>query len=125
MSQKNILIVENDPSLCVLLEFLITENGYNPIIVDDGTKALEMAQIHQPDLILLETKLPNQSGFKICQSLKGIPSLQDKKVILLISTDREEDIKKGNALGATGYLRKPFSARELVAMIRKLMGDFS
>ncbi len=123
--KKKVLIVEDDPVIVISLEFLMDENGYAVFIAKTGEEALELAEEHEPDLILLDVMLPQRTGFEVCQILRAQDKFQDTKIVLLTAKGREVDIKKGLTLGADAYITKPFSTRDLVKTVHDILADES
>ena len=89
------------------------------LLAEDGPRALEMARSRQPDVILLDVRLPGMSGFDVCQQLRREGRRQP--VLMLTARDEELDKVLGLELGADDYVVKPFALRELVARIRALL----
>jgi DNA-binding response OmpR family regulator len=81
-----------------------------------------MAESH-PDLILLDVMLPLKNGFEVCQKIRQTPQWQGTRIIMLTAKGRDIEVSKGLALGADAYITKPFSTKELMAEVRKLLGD--
>jgi DNA-binding response OmpR family regulator len=113
-----ILIVEDEPTLRATLRYNFERAGYEVAVADDGHEALEQAQRHQPDVVVLDLMLPGLDGFEVCRALR-----RDSSVPVLMLTARDDEIDKvvGLELGADDYLTKPFSVRELHARIRALL----
>ena len=76
----------------------------------------------RPDLILLDIMLPKKDGFEVCQQIRANPEWQQVKVVMLTAKGRDTEVTKGLALGADAYVTKPFSTKDLVAQVRKLLG---
>lgn len=117
MSDKRmkILVVEDEPSLIFTLRDTLESEGYDVVVSEEGTQAIEMVKEHKPDLMLLDIMLPGKSGYDIMEELR-----KDKytfPVIMLTAKDQEPDKVKGLSLGADDYLTKPFGVKELLARI--------
>lgn len=123
MSNKKILIVEDDPVIVISLEFLMKENGYETILTNNGEDAISKAKSEKPDLILLDIMLPNRSGLDVCQTLRNQSEYDSVKIVLLTAKGREVDVNKGISFGADAYITKPFSTRELVRKVEELLGE--
>ncbi|MGH2544391.1 MAG: response regulator transcription factor, partial [Ardenticatenaceae bacterium] len=119
MSQERILIVEDEPAVARGLEYGLTDAGFEVLRADRGNKALELARTAQPDLILLDIRLPDMSGFDVCRQLRGEGHRQP--ILMLTARDEEVDKVLGLELGADDYVVKPFSLRELISRIRALL----
>lgn len=113
-----ILLVEDNESIILGLEYLLQEEGYQTetaVTVDEARKAVEH---RPPDLILLDVSLPDGNGFRFCRSVKeksGIP------VIFLTAKEEETDVVRGFELGADDYIIKPFRNRELISRIKNVL----
>lgn len=120
MRQK-ILIVEDERALQDLLRLHLTEAGFETTSVERGEEALLKAYSLQPSLILLDIKLPGIDGFEVCKRLRE--DSRTRKTPVLILTARGEEIDKvlGFELGATDYVTKPFSPRELVLRVKAIL----
>ncbi|MDG5767947.1 response regulator transcription factor [Balneolales bacterium ANBcel1] len=118
MSHKNpvIMIVEDEPSLIFTLRDTLENEGYDTIVAENGSKALEMLQEQKPDLMILDIMLPGLSGFDVCQKVR------ERKltfpIIILTARDQEIDKVTGLNIGADDYITKPFGVKELLARIK-------
>ncbi len=115
MSSSKILIVEDDTALQTALVYSLSKEGYKIFVESNGSKALEIARLEKPDLILLDVMLPGMSGLEVCRILRV-----GSRVPIIMLTARTEEVDKvaGLDLGADDYITKPFSTRELLARIR-------
>jgi DNA-binding response OmpR family regulator len=120
MTQK-IIIVNDEPSIAVPLEFLMQHNGYDVLVAQSGEEAVELISKNIPDLILLDVMLPGINGFEVCEIIKLNPDWKKIKVIFLTAHDSELDIAKGLMLGADDYITKPFSNATLVGKVKNLL----
>ena len=118
---KNILIVDDEPSIIVPLQFLMEQNGYNALVAFSGEEAMETVEEHHPDLILLDIMLPVIDGFEVCQRVRENPDFKDIRIILLTAVGSEANVAKGLALGADAYITKPFSNSEVIGKVRELL----
>jgi DNA-binding response OmpR family regulator len=120
---KRILIADDEPNIVVSLEFLMERHGYEIRVATDGEEVLRAVEEFRPDLILLDVMLPGKSGFEVCQKLREEPAWQGVKIVMLTAKGRETEVAKGLALGADAYITKPFSTKELIAQVKKLLGE--
>ena len=121
VTMSKILIVEDDPDIRELLRFNLEKAGYNLFLSEDGEKALTLARKHSPDIILLDLMLPGVDGLEVCRTLKKDPDLQRIPIIMVTAKGEEMDRVVGLELGADDYVVKPFSLREVVLRIRKVL----
>lgn len=120
---KRILIADDEPNIVVSLEFLMERHGYEIRVATDGEEVLRAVEEFRPNLILLDVMLPGKSGFEVCQKLREDPARQGVKIVMLTAKGRETEVAKGLALGADAYITKPFSTKELIAQVKKLLGE--
>lgn len=106
ISKKKILLVEDDRSLSRLYGAKLEKEGYDVLVADDGEACLAHVADYFPDVILLDIIIPKIDGFTVLKKLKNIPRVKDIPVILLTNLGQDEDIQKGEHLGATAYLIK-------------------
>jgi len=118
--QKKILVVDDDPYILMSLEFLMKKNGFAVMVARNGTEALELVEKQLPDLVLLDIMMPDVDGYEICRHIKTSQKLKDAKVVFMSAKSKEADIKKGYDLGASLYITKPFSTREMMKQIKEL-----
>lgn len=118
-----IIIVDDEPSIVVSLEFLMQQNGYDVKVAQSGEDAIELIAKHLPDLVLLDIMLPGINGFEVCETIRLNPEWKEIKVIFLIARKRELDIAKGLKLGADDYITKPFTNATLVGKVKNLMSS--
>jgi len=122
MTQK-ILIVDDEPNIVVPLQFLMERNGYETVVAQSGEEALEMISKEHPDLILLDIMLPGIDGFEVCEIVKLKPEWKGIKIIFLTAKGRDVDIAKGMVLGADEYVTKPFSNKQIVESVQRLLEE--
>lgn len=118
-----ILIVEDEESILLSLDFLMRKEGLVVATARDGNAALQHLAGDAPDLILLDVMLPLVDGFELCRLIRGNPALRHTKILLLTARGRETEISRGLGLGADAYVTKPFSTRDLMSTVRRLLGD--
>jgi len=117
-----VLIVDDEPNIVASLEFLMARQGYDTLVVGDGDEAIAAVERFRPDLVLLDVMLPGRDGFEVCQQLRASGN-DAVKILMLTAKGREAEAAKGLAVGADAYVTKPFSTRELVANVARLLGD--
>jgi DNA-binding response OmpR family regulator len=122
MSRK-ILIADDEPNIVTSLEFLMESNGYETLIARNGEEVLTQVIAGKPDLILLDIMLPLKDGFEACREIRANPQWKEIRIIMVTARGRDSEIQKGLSLGADAYITKPFSPKELVAYVRRLLGD--
>jgi DNA-binding response OmpR family regulator len=118
-----VLVVEDEESILLSLEFLLNKEGYAVSTARDGATALQLLERQSPDLVLLDVMLPLLDGFELCRTIRADPALVKTRIMLVTARGREAEIARGLALGADAYLTKPFSTRELMDTVRALLAD--
>ncbi len=108
MSAVRILIVDDMETNRVILEQMIEDMGYQPILAKTGEEALELIQKYMPQLILSDISMPGMDGFELCRILKSNVETKDIPVIFISAYSETPDIVKGFALGGEDYITKPF-----------------
>lgn len=113
-----ILIVEDEAALAEPLAYLLTREGYETVVADNGLEALAAFDRGGIDLVLLDLMLPGLAGTEVCRELRQRSTVP---IIMLTAKDSEVDIVVGLELGADDYVTKPYSTRELLARIRAVL----
>jgi DNA-binding response OmpR family regulator len=119
--RAKILVVDDEPEAVELLEFNLKQAGFDVIAAADGAQALRKARSVVPSLIVLDLMLPEIDGLEVCKMLRRDPATARIPIIMLTAKAAEIDRIIGLELGADDYITKPFSPRELVLRIKKVM----
>ena len=121
MDKRRVLVIEDDPDIREILEYNLTNEGFDLVSATDGERGLRAAAAHKPDLILLDLMLPGIPGLEVCRRLRAGRGLQDVPIIMVTAKGEEADVVAGLELGADDYITKPFRVRELVARVNAVM----
>ena len=116
-----VLVVEDDPSLAVMLRYNLEKLGYQVDEAADGQEALLRVAEQAPDLVLLDWMLPSLSGIEVCRQIRRRPQTRDLPIIMLTARTEEQDSIRGLNTGADDYITKPFSTEALAARVRALL----
>jgi two-component system, OmpR family, phosphate regulon response regulator PhoB len=119
--KPRILVVEDEDNIAVALDYLMTREGYEHDRVASGADALPRIRTTHPDLVLLNVMLPEVSGYEICEGIRTDPSLADVKVLMMTARGSAIERRKGLALGADGFISKPFELKDLRDEVRRLL----
>jgi len=119
--KSKILVVDDEPEAVELVEFNLKQAGFSVTTAADGAEALNKARSSPPDLVVLDLMLPEINGLEVCKMLRRDPATSNLPVIMLTAKAAEIDRVLGLELGADDYITKPFSPRELVLRIQKLL----
>lgn len=118
-----ILIAEDERDIRDLITFTLRFAGHDVIATSNGEEAVQAAQNNQPDLILLDVRMPRMTGYEACSRIKANPVTQDVPVIFLSAKGQESEVKTGLQAGAEEYILKPFSPDELTERIQSILGQ--
>ncbi len=121
MMKPKILLVDDEPDALDVLGFKLKEAGFAPIFAKDGARAIAAARDERPELIVLDLMLPEVDGLEVCKILRRDPGTASIPILMLTARAAEMDRVLGLELGADDYVTKPFSPRELVLRIKKLL----
>ena len=119
--KPKILVVDDEPDALEVLGFKLKEAGYLPIFAKDGARAIIAARDERPALIVLDLMLPEVDGLEVCKILRRDLATSMIPIIMLTAKAAEMDRVIGLELGADDYVTKPFSPRDLVLRIKKLL----
>ncbi len=119
--RSKILVVDDEPEAVELVEFNLKQAGYSVVTAADGAEALNKARATQPSLIVLDLMLPEVDGLEVCKMLRRDPATTGIPIVMLTAKAAEIDRVLGLELGADDYVTKPFSPRELVLRVKKLL----
>lgn len=122
MSAKKILVADDEPHILRIVKDKLSNAGFAVVSVTNGEDALSAAINEKPDLILLDVMMPKMSGFEVCQKIKADESIKHIPVILLTARGQESDIKAGLDAGASEYITKPFSPRQMLTKVKEMLG---
>ena len=117
----NILIVDDSPTDQKELSSILEKNGHSVTCAADGENGVKMATSNQPDLILMDVVMPGLNGFQATRHITKTEGTQHIPVIILSSKDQETDKLWAERQGASGYIIKPASEKELMTAINKLL----
>ncbi|NMM36848.1 MAG: response regulator [Glaciimonas sp.] len=118
-----ILIADDEPNIVISIEFLMQQSGYEVATARDGADAMQKIASFQPDLVLLDIMLPKLNGFEVCQRVRENNQWDRIKIVMLSAKGREIEVSKGIALGADAYITKPFSTKDLIVQVQRLLQD--
>jgi len=120
---KTILYVEDNEFNLKIVRQLLSRTSYRLIEAMDGESGVAMAQSELPDLILMDVQLPKLSGLDATRQLRADPKTAAIPIVVITSFALSGDAEKAKAAGASAYLAKPYSPRELLQMIRSLVPE--
>ncbi|OGF24512.1 hypothetical protein A3H66_01135 [Candidatus Falkowbacteria bacterium RIFCSPLOWO2_02_FULL_45_21] len=121
LRKQKILVVDDEKDLSALVSLHMKMAGFEVLTANNGEKALDLSREEKPDLIILDLMLPKIDGWQVCEQLRQNAATKDIPVIMLTARTQIEDKLKGFEAGADDYVTKPFSPRELVARVKRVL----
>jgi DNA-binding response OmpR family regulator len=122
MSKKRVLIVDDQGELRKLVRMTLDFGDYELDEAEDGDRALKLANVIHPDLVILDVMMPGGiDGYQVCEKLKQRTSGSVPYVILLTARGQKDDLEEGKRVGADSYLVKPFSPLELINKVNSVL----
>jgi DNA-binding response OmpR family regulator len=116
-----ILVAEDESHIADMITFKLANAGHRIVRARDGEEAMTLAGIELPELILLDAMMPGLSGFEVLRRLKADSVLRSVPVIMVTAKGQERDVVNGLREGATDYIVKPFSLKELAARVELVL----
>ena len=118
-----ILVAEDERDIRELIEFALQYNGHEVLTAVDGLSAWDLTVAEQPDLVLLDVRMPRMDGYEVCRRIKRSEKLQHIPVAFLSAKGQEAEVQAGLNAGAEEYILKPFSLEQLDQAIERLLND--
>jgi len=122
MPSKKILLMDDSQEVLDLLELVVTNAGYEAILMNSAINVYETAVKEKPDLIILDILMKELSGITICEKIRENPEFNETPVFLLTARSHVSDKLKGISAGATEYIVKPASGKRLLELIKTYIG---
>jgi DNA-binding response OmpR family regulator len=116
-----ILVAEDERDIRELIGFTLRFAGFEVVLVNNGAEAIKQATKEQPNLILLDVRMPKMSGYEACRHLKDDPSTSGIPIVFLSAKGQEREIEEGLESGALEYIVKPFAPDELTNRVREIL----
>jgi CheY-like chemotaxis protein len=116
-----ILVAEDERDIRELIGHALRFAGFEVVLVANGTEALEQTVLEQPDLVILDVRMPKLTGYEVCQRMKENPATRAIPVVFLSAKGQESEIEQGMAVGAEAYILKPFGPEELANQVRQIL----
>ena len=121
ITKKRILVVDDETDIVKLIAFHMSIAGYDVLIARDGFEALQISKEKKPSLIILDIMLPKMDGWEVCRHLRRENSTSSIPIIMLSALSETNDKLRGFDQGADDYMTKPFSPRELVVRVKRVL----
>jgi DNA-binding response OmpR family regulator len=123
MANKTILLVDDDPDVRQAMQVRLRANGYDTVLAADALSGIAQALEQGPDLIILDLGLPGGDGFAVIERLKQTPALAAIPIVVVSARDARANRALSLRAGAEVFLQKPVDNAELLAIIRKALGE--
>jgi DNA-binding response OmpR family regulator len=121
MSDKKILLVDDEPDIVETVKLMLELRNYEVNVAYDGVKGIEQATKEKPNLILLDIMMPQMDGYSVCHMLKTNKKTKDIPIIMLTAKGESDAVTKSYNVGADDYIVKPFNPSTLLEKVRKWM----
>lgn len=118
---KRVLVVDDEPNIVMSLEFLMRRAGFEVQVARNGREALDALDGTPPDLLLLDVMMPEFDGYEVCERIRARSEWRGTKIVMLTARGREVERERGLSLGADAYVTKPFSTRDLVEQVKRML----
>jgi DNA-binding response OmpR family regulator/signal transduction histidine kinase len=118
---ETILVIDDEPINIEVLESRLKFSNYEVISASDGVEGLELAELHRPDLIILDLMMPNMTGYEFCEAIRANDRLKETPLIMLTGKDAETDKIYGYNIGADDYMTKPVNKIDLLMRVYALL----
>ena len=115
-----VLITEDEPNIVESLTFILRREGYDVSSALDGETALLRLQRDPPDLVILDVMLPKVNGFEVLKRSKADPALRQLPVMVLTAKGQAHDRRTAEEIGASAFITKPFSNRDIIEQVGRL-----
>ena len=119
-----ILIAEDERDIRDLVAFTLRFAGHEVITAANGEEAVDLAPKVNPDLILMDVRMPRMTGYEACKAIKADPALKDIPVVFLSAKGQESEIQQGMDVGAEDYFLKPFAPDQLSDRVKTILAKF-
>lgn len=124
MRSPKILVAEDERDIRELIVFSLKLNDYDVTDVPNGEEAVRVALEIEPDLILLDVRMPRMTGYEACKALKQDAKTKDIPIVFLSAKGQEGEIQQGKDLGAEAYFLKPFAPDELIDKVTNILRKY-
>lgn len=118
---RSVLVADDEPNIVLSLEFLMKRMEFDVRAVNNGEAALREIGRQAPDLVLLDVMMPKRDGFSVCRAIRANAAWDGVKIIMLTAKSGDEERERGLALGADDYIVKPFSTRDVMRRVRRVL----
>ena len=118
---SKILVAEDERDIRELIDFTLRFAGFEVVLAANGIEAIERAPQEQPDLIMLDVRMPKMTGYEACRRLKENPATSEIPIVFLSAKGQDGEIKEGLNSGAVEYIVKPFAPDDLTDQVKDIL----
>lgn len=119
---KKILAVDDSISIRTSISYILSKEGYEVKEAEDGAVGLKVAATDKFDLIITDVNMPNMDGIQFTKELRQTANYKFTPIIVLTTENQDSKMQEGKAVGATGWIVKPFTSEKLIAIVKKILG---
>jgi CheY-like chemotaxis protein len=122
-AKRKVLVVDDSTTSLMLSQILIGKDRYTVMTARDGQEAVEVAQRELPDVILMDLLMPRMDGIEACKALRKNGMTREIPIIMVTTQGDPDSIEACRSAGCTEYVTKPITGSELLAKLRKCLGE--
>ena len=119
----SILIVDDSTTMRQMVSFTLTSAGHKVLEAESGDKAILLAKSNTFDLVIADVNMPGKTGLALIEELRAIKNYRNTPILILANGATDENIQKAQALGASGWIAKPFTPESLLGTINQVLVD--
>ena len=116
-----IFVIDDDPELLMMVGMILRRAGHETILASDSIEGTERLISENPDLLILDLMMPHMSGFEVCRKIRSTDKVSDLPIMILTARIQESDREAAFESGATDYMTKPITSRQLISRITALL----
>jgi CheY-like chemotaxis protein len=121
----SILVVEDNEDNLTLIDYLLTANGYTPLLARSGPEAIRLATEARPDLVLLDIRMPGMTGYEVAETIRRDPGLDHCPIVAVTASAMVGDRERIAAAGFDGYIQKPIDPETFMATLKPFLSPRS
>lgn len=118
-----IFVIDDDPELLMMVGMILRRAGHETILTSDSAEGSDRVAVEKPDLLILDLMMPHMSGFEVCRKIRSTPEVESLPIMILTARIQEQDREAAFESGATDYMTKPITSRQLTARVERLLSQ--
>ena len=120
---SRIFVIDDDPELLMMVGMILRRAGHETILASDSVEGAERLIKEKPDLLILDLMMPHMSGFEVCRKIRSTPDVSELPIMILTARIQENDREAAFESGATDYMTKPITSRQLTSRVAQLLTE--